>query len=281
MVARGGRAGHKMLSCGRFWQPTAVNRVIELFESSTCVVRVATDEGTCFIKGMGNPAGNESLSQELVGSELAAAIGLRVPPFAIVNLVGIEVPLARGGILQFGPAFTSKELRGSPGDASPTFVSRLVNPEHVPLLVVFDTWVRNLDRCPPPDYLDLTPKWDNLFFTPVRRSFEMVVFDHTHCFVEEDLESGLMDTQFVDDERVYGAFPEFFPLLSERRLREAAQLVARIDAATVSEIVHSVPTVWGPGRAVRERWIEQLVARAGRVEKYVLTGLVPQLQMRV
>lgn len=270
-----------MLSCGRSWQPTAVNRVIESFESSTCVVRVATDAGTCFIKGMGNPAGNESLAQELVGSELAAALGLRVPPFAIINVVGIQIPLFRGGVLQFGPAFTSQELRGSPADADATFVHRLVNPEHVPLLVAFDTWVRNIDRCPPPDYLDPTPNRDNLFFTPVRRSFEMVVFDHTHCFVEEDLESGLTGPQFAEDQRVYGAFPEFLPLLSESGLRRACQQIARIDAAVIREIVHSVPAAWGPGRAVRERWIEQIVVRAQRVEGYIFAGLVPQLQMRV
>lgn len=274
-------AGTGMLACGRNWQPVSVNRVIESFESSTCVVRVATDAGICFIKGMGNPAGNESLAHELVGSELAALLGLTVPAFAIVDVAGIEIPLKNGGTLNFGPAFVSRELRGSPAEAGDTFVRRLVNPSHVPLLVAFDTWVRNLDRCPPANYLDPTPNRDNLFFTPVGRRFEMIVFDHTHCFVEGDLESGLTGTQFVEDARIYGAFPEFMPLLSEASLRAAGRAVAHVDAATVRAIVKSIPDAWGPGNAIREGWADQILARAGRIEEYLLAGLIPQLQLKV
>jgi hypothetical protein len=48
--------------------------------SSTEVVHVATDAGNGFLKGMGNRQGDESLACELVGSELAALVGLSVPP---------------------------------------------------------------------------------------------------------------------------------------------------------------------------------------------------------
>ena len=270
-----------MLSCGRSWQPTTVNRVIELFGSSTRVARVATDEGICFLKGMGNPAGNESLAQELVGSELASAIGLRVPPFAIVDIADIEIALDSGRILDFGPAFVSSELVGHPAAPGITFIKKLINQEHIPLLVAFDTWIRNADRCPPSDALDPTPNWDNLFFRPIRGRFEMVVFDHTHCFVEVDLETELEGTDFVEDDRVYGAFPEFAPFLNEDNLKAACSLIAKIDGAVVREIVHSIPRQWGPTTFVRERWINQIVARSGRIEEYVLRRLVDQGQLRV
>ena len=109
----------------------------------------------------------------------------------------------------------------------------------------------------------------------------MVAFDHTHCFVEEDLESGLTGAQFVNDDRVYGVFPEFRPFLSERLLRRAAVAIARIDAAVIREIVGSIPHLWGPSALVRDRWAGQIFERGQRVEECLFAQLVPQLQMQV
>lgn len=270
-----------MLACGRDWQPTEVIRVIHPILSSTCVVNVMTDQGQAYLKGMGNPAGNGSLALELVGSELADAVGLRVPAFAIVELTAIEVRTAKGGLLDYGPAFLSKSVRGSPGDAEGVFVRKLSNPHHVALLVAFDTWIRNLDRCPPADYLDPTPNRDNLFFAPAGSRFELLAIDHTHCFVEEDIEDAFQDDQFIDDRRVYGAFPEFSGHLNEASLREAARTISEIDAARVETIVRSVPLAWGPSSDTRVRWSEQIIARAERIEEYLLAGLVSQGQMGI
>jgi hypothetical protein len=273
--------GAAMLNCGKIWQPTVITRVIEPILSSTCVVRVATDAGTAFVKGMGNPQGNESLALELVGTELAALIGLPVPPFAIVQVADLPIAMINGHPMNPGPAFASKALLGAPSDAGGTFLQRLSNPQDVALLVAFDTWVRNVDRCPPPEYLDPTPKWDNLFFTPFKRRFEMVVFDHTHCFVEENLDAGLAGSGFVDDHRIYGAFPEFIPMLNERALRHSCHQITRVDAGAVMAIIASVPAAWGPSTGTRARWAELLIERGKRVEEYLLARLVPQLQMSV
>ena len=270
-----------MIRCGQGWQPTIVLRVIEPILSSTCVVKVATDAGIGFVKGMGNPQGNESLALELVGSELAALVGLTVPPFAIVDIAGMTIEMFNGGALQFGPAFISRELKGSPSDGGGTFLKRLVNAEDVPLLVAFDTWVRNIDRCPPHDYLDPTPKWDNLFFTPYKRRFEMVVFDHTHCFVEGTLDDGLYGNEFVEDNRIFGAFPEFLPMLSERSVRNACDIIRRVDAGAIAEIAESVPIPWRPSAGTRERWVQKIFERGQRLEEILFSGLVPQLQMPV
>jgi hypothetical protein len=270
-----------MVCCGRDWQPTVVTRVIEQIRSSTCVVKVATDEGVGFVKGMGNPQGDESLALELVGSELAALLGLKVPPFAVIDIEGLEIEMITGSVIRFGPAFISKALPGSPSDSSGIFLKRLANPEDVALLVAFDTWVRNIDRCPPSDYLDPTPKWDNLFFTPRKRKFEMVVFDHTHCFVEGDLSGGLEGGQFVDDPRIYGAFPNFLPMLTEQDLRRACAVIARVDAAVVIEIIGSVPASWGPVSRIRDRWAEAILERGRLVEGYILSSLLPQLPMQL
>lgn len=265
-----------MLSCGSVWKPTSVNRVIKNFPTSTRVSLVATDQGTAYLKGMGNPAGNESLASELVGTELAALVGLRVPPFAIVPVSEIEILMEECGYVEDGPAFVSSEIRGATSDGGNYFLSRLSNGADVALLIMFDTWVRNGDRCPPPNALDPTPRHDNLFFRTDGRKFELTAFDHTHCFVEADLDSGLIVEEFEGDERIFGLFPEFVPYLTEQSLRRAVGAIRNVDPAAVEEIVHSVPLQWGPSNLVRNRWIDCIVGRSKVMPDRIMRALMHQ-----
>jgi hypothetical protein len=270
-----------MLRCGGIWQPSAVTRVIETLMSSTRVVKVATDIGAGFLKGMGNPQGNESLASELVGSELAAMVGLKVPPFAIVEVADLPIQMSNGHYIDRGPAFISQALKGSTGDSEGTFLSRLANPEDIPLLVALDTWIRNMDRCPPEDYLDPTPKWDNIFFAPNGRRFDMIVFDHTHCFVEGTLGDGLAGSSFVDDTRVFGLFPQFEGFLTEENLREACANIAAVDENAIRAVVHSIPEKWGPTQSLRDRWAELIIQRGQRLTDYLTDALIRQQQIGV
>jgi hypothetical protein len=241
-----------MLRCGLNWQPTAVNRVIETFPTSTRVAKVKTDAGVGFLKGMGNPAGNQSLAMELVGAELATQLGLFVPDFAIVKLADIEVPMEDYGLMAFEPAFISRELRCIPSDGGSHLVSRLADPAELALLVMFDTWIRNLDRCPPPNYFDPKPRLDNLCFTPDGAKLKLMVIDHSHCFVEGTLEDEIGCQEFVEDPLIYGQFPEFKEYLNEQPLKRASDKMASIDVATITEIVSAVPLAWGPTQGVRK-----------------------------
>jgi len=268
--------GGAILACGRHWQPTQILRVVERFQSSTSVVSVQTDDGLAFLKGMGNPAGDEALALELVGCELAAALGLEVPPFAVLQLEGISITTIGGNVLRDGPAFVSKAVRGMPGDPSGVLPKGLVNPEHICRLVAFDTWIRNFDRCPPRDHLDPTPKWDNLFFAFQDSRFRLTVIDHTHAFTEDELEYALQGTHFEEDPRVFGAFPAFERYVTERGIREASAAIRAIDVASVQRIVAAVPLPWGPTTALRSRWCEAIVARGQRIEQYLMDGLIAQ-----
>lgn len=250
--------------------------MIEAIQSSTEVVLVSTDCGSAYLKGMGNPAGTESLALELVGCELASALGLEVPPFAIVDLAGITITTINGINLLPGPAFLSAMAKGQPGDPSDVLMKRLANPEHVCLLIAFDTWIRNFDRCPPSDYLDPSPKWDNLFFAFAGKRFRLTVIDHTHAFTEDELEYALQGTQFEDDSRVFGAFPQFQRFVTEKRLRNASAAIRAIDATAIEQIMASIPLPWGPTAALRQRWCEALLARGQRVEEYLVNGLIAQ-----
>ena len=270
-----------MLSCGQNWQPTVVDRVIETFPTSTRVAKVKTDAGVGFLKGMGNPSGNQSLAMELVGSELAVQLGLFVPDFAIFDLAEIEVPMQDHGFMTFGPAFISHENKCIPSDGSNLLVSKLADCDEIATLVMFDTWIRNLDRCPPADYLDPSPRRDNLCFTPSGQKLKLMVIDQSHCFVEGQLEDGLVGSEFVNDNRVYGLFPEFVQYITEAAVRRAAAAIASVDAATIAEIVNSVPKGWGPSQAIRDCWIERVISRQARVPTLVIDALLTQVQLDV
>lgn len=269
-----------MLRCGFNWQPTLVRRVIETLPTSTRVAKVMTDAGTAFLKGIGNPAGNQSLATELVGAELAVLLGLFVPDFAILELADIQVPMLDHGAMSFGPSFVSREVKCLTSDGSRHLVGRLTDPGELALLVMFDTWIRNLDRCPPPDYFDPAPRLDNLCYTPDDRKLKLMIIDHSHCFVDGELEQEIGNQEFVDDSRVYGRFPEFEEYLNEQRLRRAADKIVSIDVAAITEIVNSIPMAWGPTQSVRKVWIDQIVARQARVPSMVIGQLVSQVQMK-
>lgn len=268
-----------MLRCGHGWQPSTIDRVIETYPTSTRVAKVKTDQGIAFVKGMGNPSGNQSLAMELVGSELASQMGLFVPDFAIVDVSEIEIPMDGCGSMQFGPAFASRDTLCIPSDGTNYLINKLRDVSELARLVVFDTWIRNLDRCPPLDYIDPDPRQDNLCFTSDGERLKLMVIDHSHCFVEGVLDDEIGSPHFVNDPRIYGCFPEFSPYLSENSLLQAIGALASIDAATVADIVNSVPLEWGLTQGCRNSWISQIVSRQAWVAGSIVASLVPQGQM--
>lgn len=257
-----------MLYCGRNWQPKSVKRVIETFETSTRVAKVATDAGNGFLKGMGNPSGPMSIASELVAGELAAWFGLPIPSFAVIPLTEIDIPMAGGGTVVHGPAFISREIDGFGGTGGPNFMDKVSNPADVAKLVAFDTWVRNADRCHP-DPANYPPNYDNLFFTPQGQKYELVALDHSQAFVESGLEAALSDPYLIDDDQIYGYFPEFADLIDFNSVTAAVTRLRQIDTALVQEIIGSIPAQWGISSDARATWCDVICKRAARVAEYL------------
>lgn len=264
-----------MLRCGDGWQPTRIKRVIEGYETSTRVAKVATDAGNGFLKGMGNPAGELALATELVAGELAAWYGLQVPPFAIVGVLDIEIPMIGRGNMRFGPGFISREIEGAPSDGADIFLKKINNPDDVSKIVFFDTWIRNADRWPP-EAANLPGNRDNLFFTPVDRKFDLVALDHSHCFVETTLADELSSPHLLEDDGVYGNYPEFRPLITAQAVAAAATRLRQIDISIVREIVESIPPEWGVTVGERRGLADLICRRALRVADYLPAKLVAQ-----
>lgn len=270
-----------MAFCGQNWQPASLDRVVLTLETSTRVSQIATDKGSAFIKGMGNPAGLGSLISELVCAELATWFGLKVPDFAIVQVDDLEIPLRGIGVVQRGPAFASRTMDLRTADGTDTYLSRLRQPQDLAKLVLFDTWVRNADRCPPADALDPSPNYENLTFAPAAKTYDIVAIDHTHCFTDGELATDISDPDVQTDERIYGFFPEFPPFLDDNRFHEEAARLGQIDYAFVREVVHSIPQEWGITVGERDMLAAVIISRAQLVSREAPRILVAQLGLEV
>lgn len=267
-----------MLSCGVVISPLEVQRVTRTFTSSSRPARVLTDVGPGFVKGLRSPAGDGSLAAELVAAELATLMGLSVPPFAIIRDPKLDVPMSDWRIpVMNPPLFFSQEVEGTPSDGTDVFLSRLDRPEDLAKLVVFDTWVRNVDRWAPIGHGDINR--DNLLFGPVGRgAFRAYPIDHASCFVSGTFEE--LDTEGpLIDEEVYGLFPEFHPYLTPNLVAAAVETMLAVTADNVREIVNSVPAQWGMTAHVRSQLCDLITQRAHRVAEFVPPLLVDEPMM--
>jgi hypothetical protein len=164
---------------------------------------------------------------------------------------------------------------GQTADGGNVFLSRLQKPEDVSRLVVFDTWIRNADRCPP-DPANTPYNRDNLFFTPSGRKFHLMVFDHSHCFVEGTLEDELGRPYLVEDERIYGNFPEFAAYISPGAVLASVARLRQIDTKMVQDILGSIPQQWGVSGAMRGAWCDLICARADKVADFIPAKLLDE-----
>lgn len=255
--------------CGSVCRPTRVEREIRAFQSSTSPFHVVTDEGPGFVKGINNPYNGPALTAELVAAELGTWFGLNVPPFAIVPECDIELVMKNGQAMQ-GPLFFSSEVDGTPHDGSDLFLSKLHDKEDIAKLVVFDTWVLNWDRH---GAGDANP--ENLLF--VRRAngrkYDMVPIDHAWAF-DANFPVALPTDDTVEDNSIYGRFPEFDPYINHDTVSRALDRLRSLDRAFVQEVVNSVPPQWGLGDGARASLLELICRRAAFVVNTVEARLV-------
>ena len=128
------------------------------------------DNEIYFIKGL--HAGRTSQVHEWVGANMAAAFGLPIPPFAIVNVDEVFSLTPEGAGLGSGPAFASQKI-------NVTELSYMMVKD-VPVqlqrdVLAFDWWIKNPDR-----WLSESGGNPNLFWDP--KSSELVVIDHNLAF---------------------------------------------------------------------------------------------------
>ncbi|WP_417843864.1 HipA family kinase [Thalassospira sp.] len=252
------------LYCGSAWKPKTINRSIETIPTSTNVCKVATDCGIGFLKGLGR-AGGQALACELVGTELAAWLGLPTLEFSIIDLNNNSSILLKELEIPFssGPAFISKQLTGLiTWDETEKMLEAVHNKSCITGIVIFDTWVMNFDRCgPQAGYHEVN--LDNYAFAPCRRGkIELLAIDHTHIFAEGDLWEEIFDPNFSSTDEIYGLHHHFTPYMYYESAIPYLEKLNNIDENHILNIVKSVPSEWGNTPARTEKWVNCICDRA-------------------
>jgi len=264
------------MRAGRDWQPSHIVRVNRVVESSTRPLHAVTDKGTALVKYMGNRAGPDSLITELLAAELATAIGLHTPDFAVVPIPAIKTPNPLVTVSE-GPAFFSRWEQAHPLSPNSELLANLREPAHVPLLVTFDTWIRNKDRFSN-DFDGTNMNYDNILFRADKRKSQLLVIDHSHAFAESTLEDEINDG-WISEETVYGLFNEFSPMLTRARIESALTAIRQVEIDQIEDICRSIPTDWGMTASLTKRISHCLVERAKHMQQWLPNSLFAQMEL--
>ena len=258
------------------WQPTTFLRFEEMLDTSMGTARIVTDAGPAYIKALGNRQGPHYLANELVATQLAGWFGLPTFPFALIQIDTEvdEIPFIRGGKAASGMAFVTQATAGHPWGGSAEELEKLVNPEMISRLVLFDTWVRNCDRHPP-DLATRKPNYDNVFLADASEQGEgasrLMAMDHTHCFVSSgDLGGRVARIDWVKDDRLYGLFPAFVPKVREDEVSTGIARLRELNQGTVEDIVNGIPADWEVPAAGKRALVELICRRAEFVAENAL-----------
>ena len=267
-----------MLACGQIIQPTVILSEIDTFQTSTCPALVNTDCGQGFIKGVNNPHGSQALICELLAAELGTWFGLKIPHFAIIDRCDIDIRMVRSDKVDVGkieaPVFYSHGVDGTPRDGSHTFLSRLENTNDVARLVVFDTWIRNIDRHDN-RYGEPVSNSDNLLYVRGKRrnKYNLVPIDHTMCFFDEPFDDVGDLKNYTEDGCVYGYFPEFSDYINPEAVALATSDLTRLRSDFVLQCINNMPLAWKISIATKSKLHELICNRA----KFVVSTIAQKI----
>jgi len=256
------------------WNPTCFVRYVKTIATSTSPAIVVTDAGEAYLKAINNPVGPHALVRELVGTRLAGWLGLETLDFAIMPVRDVdEIPLAKGATAAVGPAFVTRRVAGGiQWGGDPETLQTLYNPEAIPRLVIFDTWTRNPDRHPPAG-TERRVRPDNVFLSPEGappRQSRLLAMDHTECFWgRRDLGRDVAHIDAIQDERIFGLFPEFLPHLSFKEVNSTAAHLGTVPLSFVREVVATIPLAWAVPAEVRTALGEFIYRRARFVSEAI------------
>jgi len=246
----------------RDWAPTRFRRFIRNYASSTGPAEVLTDAGYAFVKALGNREGPHVLACEWIATSLADWIGLQTFDYSILRVgPDDEILLGHGVNASPGPAFATRSEKGMPWSGHANDLKCLENPDDIAGLVLFDTWTRNCDRHHP-ESSRRRPNYDNVFLSQESCSpgrFTLKAMDHSHCFTcGGDLTPRVAQIDVVQDNRIYGLFPEFRDWITEPLAREWVRRLRGLDRETAECIVEAIPEEWevpAPTRAALTTFI--------------------------
>ena len=269
------------------WRPSTVIRFLRGIPSSARTAVVETDAGMGYLKALGNPEGPNTLACELVGSRLARWFGLSTLDFSLIEIDEVdEIPFVNlAGELEGqalpGTAFISREERGETWGGKKRQLNELMNPEDISRLVLFDTWTLNCDRYGPSNDPLQKPRINrgNVFLSEeaMKGKLCLKAIDHTHCFsCGRPLTTRVEHLDKIQDERVFGLFPEFRKLLNRNVVQDSAARLSKLERTFVASTMHDIPSSWEVNKEVQEAWVNLIMRRASFVADTIEAKLWPQ-----
>jgi hypothetical protein len=242
------------------WNKVKFGRFVHALPTSTGVAEVVLYLGDevvpAYVKPIGNRAGPHALACEWVGSQLARWFGLSTFDFGIMQIDEDDEILLGGDYRAFaGPAFVSKREPGYTWSGHKRQLQMLLNPEDIVKLIVFDTWILNMDRFPPLK-VDRKPRPDNVFLSTrdaVGGGHRLIAMDHTHCFTNgREITAKLGAIGTVKDDRLYGLFPQFEPFIRAEWARQAIEKLREVSTILINGLLATIPREWGvPDNGIR------------------------------
>lgn len=261
------------------WKPNVIVAEVDSLPTNSSVARVETDIGLGYLKAIGGGSGGpHPLACDLVGTMLAARIGLRTLDYGLIEVRDELRPMLGNGVRAVvGPAFISRAENGNTWGGSATELSRLGNPADIAGMVVFDTWTRNCDRYGPRENQEPRVNLRNVFLSHdgVAGSNPMLKpIDHGCCFTcDRDLTPRSLSGGM--DETVFGRFPGFGQRV---RREDALRFVERIESITRAEVdraIACVPTAWAVEASARTAWADWILLRGARIRRIVEREIQP------
>ena len=74
---------------------------------------------------------------------------------------------------------------------------------------------------------------------------QLLAVDHTHVFGSDAVVDGGSASKAVQDDAIYGSFPEFRRFLNERDIKSTLADLSRISFEDVQAILSATPRCWG------------------------------------
>jgi hypothetical protein len=250
------------------WPPESFHRFVQTIESSSRTAYIHTDAGPAYLKAINNPEGPHILACDWFGTELARRFGLPTFDVAILHLTDLdEIPIGDGVMAAPGPTFVSREEKGTTLGGTEA-LQEIVNPEDIPRLIVFDTWLRNCDRFGPEYGKEGQPRInpDNVFLSSDAQplgKFILKAMDHGHIFTcGRPLTTRLGQIGNVKDRRLYGLFPEFREFVTVEAIDGVAAEFSTVTPALWADLLRSIPSEWEITEPVRKAIDTFLIDRA-------------------
>ncbi|WP_338661122.1 HipA family kinase [Pararoseomonas sp. SCSIO 73927] len=248
---------------------TRIRSVDLAHDSSAKVLLVRSTFGRLYVKGPIGPEGDGMLLREWIGTRLADHFGLPTFQYGLMARPlgdpADELSLSDGTHLRHDVVFAAVLEQGATWEGGQEQLGQVGNRSAFSRLVVFDTWIRNLDRYVPLPGGRIHQNKGNVFISSESRRGrhpQILAMDHTHVLGGDAVLEQGRASPYVQDNGIYGHFPEFAGFVSGSDIESALEALAIVDFADIQGVVGSVPGEWGMSVDRVQRLSEFLVARA-------------------